>query len=269
MKNILITGAAGRIGSVLRRGLRRSDRTLHLLDIADLGERADGEVLIQGDATDFDFAKQAMQHINTVVHLAAYPLEAGWATIFPLNYQLTYNVFEAARLANVRRLIFASSIQAVGFHALEHRIDDTTRLRPSGFYGVSKGFGECLASLYADKFGLSVACLRIASFEERPLDERMLATWLSHEDGVHLFDRCIDADDFHFIRVYGVSNNDRAKVDNTHVDWLGYQPKSNAEEYVDEVLSHGRPLGLLARITHGGDPTDMDFTGSVKDVLSN
>lgn len=269
MRKILITGAAGRVGAVLRKGLKRPDRIFHLLDIADLGAKSDDEILIQGDATRFDVVMRAVRGVDTVVHLAAYPLEADWATIFPLNYQMTYNVFEAARLADAKRVIFASSIQAVGFHPIDRTIDDSTRLRPSGFYGVSKGFGECMASLYADKFGLSVACLRIASFEERPLDQRMLATWLSYEDGVHLFDRCIDADNFHFVRVYGVSNNDRAKVDNTHVDWLGYRPKSNAEAFVDEVLAKGTPLGPLARITHGGDPTDMDFNGTVEDVLSN
>ena len=269
MKHILITGAAGRVGSVLRTGLKRSDRILHLLDINDLGHECDGEIIVQGDATDLEVVQRAMDGVETVVHLAAYPLEASWGSIFPLNYQLTYNVFEAARTAGAKRVVFASSIQAVGFHPLERKVDDSTRLRPSGFYGVSKGFGECIASLYADKFGLSVACLRIASFEVRPLDERMLATWLSHEDGVHLFDRCIDADQYHFIRVYGVSNNDRAKVDNSHVDWLGYRPRSNAEEFVDEVLQNGTPLGPLARITHGGDPTDMEFAGSVDNVITN
>ncbi len=268
MQHILITGAAGRIGSVLRAGLRRADRTLHLLDIKNLGRASDGEELVQGDATDLLVVKEAMRGIDSVVHLAAYPLEADWSTVFPLNYLLTYNVFEAARATGVKRIVFASSIQAVGFHPLARKLDDATPLRPSGFYGVSKGFGECLASLYADKFGLSVACLRIASFEERPLDERMLVTWLSHEDGVHLFDRCIDADHYHFIRVYGVSNNDRAMVDNAHVDWLGYRPSSNAERFADKVLAKGAALGPLARITHGGDPTDLDFAGSLDAIIA-
>ncbi len=268
MEHILITGAAGRLGRVLRAGLRAPNRILRLVDIADLGKAEDREELYTIDATDLAAMMAAMKGIDTVIHLAAYPEEAPWETIFPLNYNLTYSLFEAARQAGIKKVIFASSVQAVGFHPLENTITDNARLRPSGFYGVSKAFGESLASLYADKYGMSVGCLRIASFEEKPTDERMLSTWLSHEDGVHLFEKCLQAPAHHFYRVYGVSNNTRSRVDNSHVAWLGYEPKSNAEDYLEDIQNNKTESGPLALRTQGGSACDVGFSGDVKTTLS-
>ena len=267
MQRILITGAAGRLGQVLRRGLARSDRILRLLDIADLGEAATNEELVAVDATQVEAVLPHMDGVDVVVHLAAYPEEAEWERHFPLNYSLTYAVLEAARLAGVQRFVFASSVQAVGFHPLATTIGEGARPRPSGFYGVSKVSGEALASVYADKHGMSVSCVRVASFEDRPKDERRLSTWLSHEDGIHLFDRCIEAPGHHYFMVYGVSANTRARVDNSHVAWLGYQPRSNAEDYREEVLRGGEPIGKLAASTQGGGACEVNFTGDIAEAL--
>lgn len=266
---ILITGAGGNVGKVLREDLARSDRILRLNDIHELGPERDGEEHVIGDARDPNLILRATKDIDAAIHLAAYPDEAPWEKIFPLNYELTYQFFEACRINNVKRVLFASSIQALGFHSLEKKIDDTARLRPGGFYGVSKGFGEAMASLYADKHGLSVACLRIASFEKYPSDKRHLSTWLSHEDGVQLFERCLEASDFHFIRVFGVSNNTRSKVDNSHVDWLGFKPVSNAEDFVDEIMKNDLPIGPLAVRTHGGTAADIGFSGDAAKTFSS
>lgn len=268
MQRVLISGAAGRVGRVLRAGLAAPDRILRLTDIATLGAAAEREETCVGDARNMDFMAEAMQGVDVFINLAAYPEEAAWETVFPLNYDLTYAGFEAARLAGVKRVIFASSVQAVGFHPLSKTIDDTARLRPSGNYGVSKAFGEALASLYADKHGMSVACVRIASFEDKPVNVRMLSTWLSHPDCIHLFDQCIRAPEHHYYRVFGVSNNTRARVDNSHVDWLGYRPQSNAEDHLDDVLAHGEKLGVLAAGTQGGGACEVGFTGDAAAALS-
>jgi uronate dehydrogenase len=268
MQRVLISGAAGRVGRVLRAGLAAPDRILRLTDIAPLGASGNREETCEGDARNLDFMRDAMNGVDVFINLAAYPEEAAWETIFPLNYALTHTGFEAARLAGVKRVIFASSVQAVGFHPLSKTITDQARLRPSGNYGVSKAFGESLASLYADKHGLSVACVRIASFEDTPKDVRMLSTWLSHSDCTHLFDRCIRAPQHHFYRVFGVSNNTRARVDNSHVDWLGYRPKSNAEDYLDDIMATGETLGTLAAGTQGGGACQIGFTGDAAATLS-
>ena len=266
---ILITGAAGRIGRVLRDGLRRDDRILRLVDIADLGTAGDREELVRLDVTDLGALEAAMEGVDCVVHLAAIPEEQPWDTIFPLNFTLTYNVFEAARHCGVRRVVFASSIQAVGFHPRSNTLDITARLRPSGYYGVSKAFGEAMANLYADKHGLSVACVRIASFQSKPINARMLVTWLSHPDAVHLFDRCIDADDYHFLAVYGVSNNTQRRVDNSHVAWLGYDPQDDAERFRAEIEAQGSPEDPIGALTHGGSFCDMDFSDAAKKFLDS
>lgn len=266
---ILITGAAGRIGAVLRDGLRRDDRILRLVDIADLGAARDGEELAQLDVTDLTALEAAMEGVDCVVHLAAIPEEQPWSSIFPLNFTLTYNTFEAARRRGVRRLVYASSIQAVGFHPRGNTLDITARLRPSGYYGVSKAFGEAMANLYADKHGLSVACVRIASFQAKPINARMLVTWLSHADAVHLFDRCIDAGDYHFLAIYGVSNNTRRRIDNSHVAWLGYEPRDDAERFRAEIEAHGPPEDPIGALTHGGPFCGMEFSDEAKKFLDS
>ncbi len=267
--HILITGAAGRIGRVLRDGLRRDDRILRLVDIADLGTARDREELVRLDATDLGALEAATEGVDCVVHLAAIPEERPWSAIFPLNFTLTYNAFEAARRQGVRRVVYASSIQAVGFHPRRQTLDATARLRPTGYYGVSKAFGEAMASLYADKHGLSVACVRIASFEPKPTNPRMLVTWLSHPDAVHLFDRCIDADDYHFLAVYGVSNNTQRKVNNSHVAWLGYAPQDDAECFRTEIEAHGAPEDPIGGLTHGGSFCDMNFSDEARKFLDS
>ena len=141
-----------------------------------------------------------MAGIDCVVHLAGMPVEAAWEKVLPLNIEGCYNVFEAARRAGVKRIIFASSNHAVGFHRRERFIDTNVVPRPDTRYGVSKVFGEALGRLYADKYGLSVACLRIGSFltPDRPTEARQLLTWISHRDMVQLVRRCIDYPDLSF-----------------------------------------------------------------------
>jgi uronate dehydrogenase len=101
----------------------------------------------------------------------------------------------------------------------------------------------------------------VASFENKPRDMRMLSTWLSHEDGVHLFERCISVPGHRFYIVYGVSKNTRSRVDNSHVDWLGYKPRSDAEDYLEDILRNGESLGPLAGKTQGGGACDVDYSG--------
>ena len=117
--------------------------------------------------------EQATAGIDCVVHLAGQSTEAEWEKVLPLNIEGCYNVFEAARRSGVKRIVFASSNHAVGFHRRERFIDDTVLPRPDTRYGVSKVFGEALGRLYADKYGLSVACLRIGTFvNARPAEGR-------------------------------------------------------------------------------------------------
>lgn len=268
MKRILITGAAGKIGDALRTGLRGSYPLLRLIDIASLGPDGANEEHCKADVRDIAQIENAMGGIDCVVHLAGVPEEAEWEHILPLNIEGCYNIFEAARRQRVKRVIFASSNHAVGFHRRERFIDNTAVPRPDTRYGVSKVFGEALGRLYADKYGLSVACLRIGTFRipDRPADARQLLTWISHRDTVQLFRRCIDHPNYHFITVYGVSNNLRSRWDNSNVKFLGYRPEDDSEVYAAEILTQGEKENEIAAQFHGDFYCPMEFAGDTSQI---
>jgi uronate dehydrogenase len=263
MKRILITGAAGQIGNALREGLRGSYPLIRLLDVASLGEATAGEEVIIADIRDIAAMEKAMTGIDCVVHLAGASVESPWDKVLPLNIEGCYNTFEAARRQGVRRLIFASSNHAVGFHRRERFIDNTVVPRPDTRYGASKVFGEALGRLYADKYGLSVACLRIGTFRnpDRPAETRQLLTWISHRDMVQLVRRCIDYPHYHFVIVYGVSNNLRSRWDNSNAKFLGYRPEDDSEMFAPEILAKGEKENEIAAQFHGGFYCPMEFAG--------
>jgi uronate dehydrogenase len=263
MQRILITGAAGQIGRALRGGLRGAYPLVRLLDVAPLTAAADGEEILTADIRDMAAMEEATAGIDCVVHLAGQSTEAGWDKVLTLNIEGCYNVFEAARKSGVKRIVFASSNHAVGFHRRERFIDDRVLSRPDSRYGVSKVFGEALGRLYADKYGVSVACLRIGTFIEpdRPHDARQLLTWISHRDLVQLVRRSIDHPHYHFVVVYGVSNNLRGRWDNTNAKFLGYRPEDDSEKFAAEILAQGKKEDAIAAQFHGGFYTPMEFAG--------
>src|SRR5579883_2563994 len=228
MTRVLITGAAGHIGKVLRQGLRGRYTLLRLSDVAAMDRAGPGEEVVQADVQDFTATLLSLAGIDCVVHLGALPVEHPWEQILPINIAGIYNVFEAARQQGVKRVIFASSNHAIGFYRRTQRIDHTAAPRPDSRYGLSKAFGECLGHLYADKHGMSVISLRIGTCRERPVEKRHLSTWLSHRDTVQLVQRCIEAPQVHYLNVYGVSNNPRSWWDNTAaMQLLGYVPQDS------------------------------------------
>jgi uronate dehydrogenase len=263
MKRILITGAAGQIGLALRHGLRGSYPLIRLADIAPLGTAEAGEEIFQTDIRDMSAVEKAMAGIDCVVHLAGRSTEGDWDTVLALNIEGCFNVFEAARRAGVKRVIFASSNHAIGFHRRERFLDDAVELRPDSRYGVSKVFGEALGRLYADKHRMSVACLRIGTFRtpDRPIDARGLLTWISHRDMVQLVRRCIDHPDYHFIIAYGVSNNLRSRWDNTSVKFLGYAPQDDSEQFAAEIFAEGKRENEISALFHGAHYCATEFDG--------
>jgi uronate dehydrogenase len=263
MNRILITGAAGKIGSTLRAGLSGRYPVLRLTDIAPLEPARAGEEIVRADLADLAAVEAAMRDVDCVVHLGAIPGEDTWDRILPNNVVGTWNVFEAARRQGVRRVVYASSHHAVGFHRRARFIDQTVAPRPDGVYGVSKVFGEAVGRLFADKHGMSVACLRIGAFRDRPADRRLLHVWLSPRDAVQLAACCIDAPDYHFIVVYGVSNNTRNRYRNVGLDFLGYRPQDNAEDFAADILRAPDSETAISRQFHGGPYTEMGFDGDL------
>jgi uronate dehydrogenase len=261
MNRILITGAAGLIGRTLREGLRGRYPVLRLSDIAPLDPAREGEELAPADLSDLAAVEAAVRGVDCVVHLGAVPGEDTWDKILPNNVVGTWNVFEAARRHGVRRVVYASSHHAVGFYRRARVIDQNVVPRPDGIYGVSKVFGEAVGRLFADKHGLSVACLRIGAFRDKPTDRRLLYVWLSPRDTVQLVGCCIDAPDYHFITVYGVSDNARSRYRNVGLEFLGYRPQDKAEDYAADIMRGPDTEGAISRQFHGGMYPEMDYDG--------
>lgn len=261
MKRVLITGAAGAIGSVLRRGLRSRYGLLRLADSRPVDAAAAGEETVRGDVTDMETALAMTRGIDCLVHLAGIPQEDSWENILQANIVGTYTVFEAAYRNGVKRVIYASSNHVIGFHRAERELDTAAPLRPDSRYGVSKVFGEALGRLYADKFGMDVFCLRIGSFRPAPEDRRQLATWLSPDDAVRLVTACIEAPGRGFVVAYGVSANRRRRWINEGLDFLGYVPRDDAELHAARLESREEPRDPVAAAFHGGSFCSAEFDG--------
>ncbi len=263
MNRVLITGAAGLIGGLLRTAFRGVYPHLRLSDIVPLSDASPGEELMQANLEDLAACEKLMQGVDCVVHLGGRSFEDEWEVILPANIIGCYNVFEAARRAGVKRVIFASSNHAIGFHRRERFIDTEVVPRPDSRYGVSKVFGEAVGRLYADKYNLSVASLRIGSLRnpDRPDNARQLLTWLSHRDMVQLTRRCIDHPDYHYVVIYGVSNNTRSRWDNTNAKFLGYKPEDDSEIYAQEILAKNEVENEISAQFHGGFFCPMEFAG--------
>ena len=238
---LLITGAAGNLGKVLRKGLAPLAETVRLTDRADMGEAASNEEIMPCELGDFDGIMKVVEGCDGVVHFGAAPYERPWVEILDSSIKGGYNVYEAARRHGIKRIVYASSIHAVGYVRREEGADTHTGHRPDSLYGVSKCFVEDLAKLYFHKFGIESACLRINSCFPEPSDRRHLATWMSFDDLVQLVERCLVAERIGHTVVYGISDNREAFFSNHKAVHLGYRPKNTAEDYRAKVEAKTDP----------------------------
>jgi len=263
-RRLLITGAAGEIGSVIRPALQDTAGSIRLLDKRPIADAAGAQILT-GDINDAALIDEGMVGVDCLFHLAGIPRETGGSPddILQANIIGTHTVFAAARQHGVKRIIFASSNHVIGFYPAEDAIGPDVPPRPSGFYGASKAYGEALARLHADKFGMEVACLRIGAFRARPGNARELGAWISHGDMAALARACVLAPSFHFLVLYGVSANSRAKWggDGAARAHIGFTPRDNAEDWAGELADKTAPPGSPAARFHGGSVCDIGFQG--------
>jgi uronate dehydrogenase len=240
MKRLLITGAAGGVGRMLRDGLAGYAEILRLSDIADLGPPRGGEELVPCDLADRAAVAELVKGCDGIVHLGAISVEARFDDLLQANILGTYNLYEAARHAGGPRILYASSNHVVGFHQRTSHLDVDASLRPDSLYGVSKCFGEALARYYHDKFGQESVCVRIGSCFLEPKNRRMLATWLSPRDCLALVRAVFDAPATGFLVLYGVSANRQVWWSNEQARFLGWQPRDSSEIFRDAV-EHAHP----------------------------
>jgi len=250
MKTILITGAAGDVGTHLRRELARKYR-IRASDLRSL-KKVGSETFVRADVSKMADALRITKGVDAIVHLGGYSVEGPWEGILSANIIGCYNVFEAARRNGVKRIIFPTSNHAVGFYKRTQTIDDRVYIKPDSRYGVSKVFGEALGSLYADKYGMRLLMIRIGNVNPEPIDKRRLSIWISPRDIAQLVSIGIEHPDIRFEIVYGISANARAWYDNSNAFRLGYKPLDNSETYAADVLAREKPGDATAELYQGG-----------------
>jgi NAD+ dependent glucose-6-phosphate dehydrogenase len=246
-KHLLITGGAGLIGRILVNRLQLH-YTLTSFDL----QAAPGIPSLVGNLTDFPAVLHACRGQDTVVHLAADPrVDSPWESNLSTNIVGTYHVFEAARQASVPRVVVASSQHATGGFYLDEPykaitegryedvpptyplLDETCPIRPDGYYGTAKAFGEALGSYYWDYHHISSLHLRIGwvlATDDPTFSALALTLWLSHRDVAQIVRRCIEAPPSLGYDVFYATSDNRWKI------WsiaraqqrLGYRPEDRA-----------------------------------------
>lgn len=270
MKKIVLTGAAGRLGRILRAPLSRLCDTFVSSDIAeDIGTLNANERYVRADLADKAAIMDLLEGADMVVHFGAIVDEAPFEELLGPNFIGAYNVWEAAYQHGLKRVVYASSIHAVGMYPKTECVGLDAPHRPDTFYGLAKCFAEDLGRMYWEKRGLEAVCLRILSCA--PVgNARALGTWLSDGDLVHLVTRAIDTPVTGFSIVYGVSNNDRCPVDNSKAAFLGYRPKDNAEQFADRILAEAGPHDPAdpSQLRHGGPFAGIALGQGAKALLN-
>jgi uronate dehydrogenase len=241
MKRVLLTGAAGSIGTFLRRELAGVYPELILADVREITDLGPGETFLPLDITDADAFTAACKGVDGILHFAGQAGENTWEDIRAKNIDGAYNLFEAARLQGVKRVCFATSNHAVGYYLRDQRIGTDQKVLPDSRYGVSKAIGEAIGAMYAKKHGLGVFMMRIGNVSETPADRRRLSIWLSPRDMAQLCRIGLEHPEIEYEIVYGVSDNDRTFYDNSNAYRLGYKPKDCSEDYAAQVLAAEPP----------------------------
>jgi uronate dehydrogenase len=264
-RRIVFTGAAGGIGTMIRPLLAPLYPGLVLSDRVTPKNLQPDEKFVAADLAKPDELAAALGGAHSVLHFGGFSVEGPWDTILQANIIGCYNLFEAARQAGVKRVVFASSNHAVGFYPRKRKIATDVTVRPDSRYGVSKAFGEALGALYSDKHGLVVTCLRIGNVGSRPLDVRRLAIWISPPDLVQLIRIGLEHRDIRFEVLYGASDNAAAWWDNSRAHQLGYRPTGKAEDFRTHAEAEQAKIGPdpVGDAFQGGTFCSAEFTNDV------
>lgn len=230
-RRLLLTGAAGNLGKQLRGKLAEWADIVRVSDIVPVSADAPHEEAMQVDLADRAAVHALLEGVDALVHLGGISVEAPFDDILQANILGLYNVYSAAQKQGVKRIVYASSNHAVGFHEVTEVLDTDAPHRPDGMYGLSKCFGEDLSRYYYDRFGLETVCLRIGSSFEQPKNPRMMVTYLSYRDLAELVRCSLFTNRVGHAIVYGVSDNPTLWVDNTKASFLGYRPQDSSAEF--------------------------------------
>jgi NAD(P)-dependent dehydrogenase (short-subunit alcohol dehydrogenase family) len=256
MALILITGAAGSIGTAVVPLLREAGHRLRLLDLVAPPSAADADEVLIASAVDEEAMRSAAEGTDLVVHLASFPSERTWRDIVDVNIESARVALDAAREAGAA-ILLASSVHAAGFVPSDEAGDGMPRARPDTYYGVSKVVAEALGDLYADRYGMRIVSARIMTFGDLPHTARSRSTWLSAPDFARLVEAALTAPAGNHV-VWGVSANTRRTVDLGPGRAIGYEPQDDAEAHVVALAAE---LGLAS--PDGIPPVGAEALGGI------
>jgi len=241
-KRLLLTGAAGGLGQVLRERLKGYAEVLRLSDIAAMAPATSAqEEIVECDLADKAAVHQLVEGVDAICHFGGVSVERPFEEILGPNICGVFHLYEAARKHGVKRIIFASSNHTIGFYKQDQQIDARALRRPDGYYGLSKCYGEDVASFYFDRYGIETVRIRIGSAFPAPQNRRMLSTRLSYDDQTQLIARGLFTEQVGHKVVYGASANRDVWWDNRHAAHLGYQPKDSSEVFRAKVEAQPAP----------------------------
>ena len=236
-QRLLLTGAAGALGQMLRNRLKTNCHTLRLSDRLAFGAAQEGEEVVLADLADADAVHAMVAGVDAIVHMGGISVEGPFAPILQANIVGVYNLYEAARKHGTRRVVFASSNHVTGFYKQSETISADRPPRPDGYYGLSKAFGEDISRLYFDRYGIETACVRIGSSFPEPRDRRMLATWLSYDDLHRLITACLTTPVLGHTIIFGMSDNAVTWWDNAQARHVGYVPRDSADKFREAIYA--------------------------------
>lgn len=239
---LLLTGAAGGLGKVLRQRLRTYANILRLSDIGEMAP-AEGphEEVVRCDLADKAGVHQLVEGVDAILHFGGVSVERPFEEILGANICGVFHIYEAARRHGVKRVVFASSNHVIGFYKQDQRLDANSPRRPDGYYGLSKSYGEDMASFYFDRYGIETVSIRIGSSFPEPANRRMMSTWLSYDDLTQLIERSLYTENVGHTVVYGMSANREVWWDNSQAAHLGFTPKDSSEVFRDKVEAQPMP----------------------------
>jgi len=239
---LLLTGAAGGLGKVLRESLRPYAKVVRVSDIADMAPAAGNHEEVQVcDLSDKAAVHALVDGVDAIVHFGGVSVERPFEEILGANICGVFHIYEAARRHGVKRVVFASSNHVIGFYNQNETIDANSARRPDSYYGLSKSYGEDMASFYFDRYGIETVSIRIGSSFPVPQNRRMMSTWLSFRDLTQLIERSLYTPNVGHTVVYGMSDNKRVWWDNHLAAHLGYQAQDSSEVFRDQVDAQPMP----------------------------
>jgi uronate dehydrogenase len=252
LERLLLTGAAGGLGRVLRPRLGEWARVARISDRADCGAAAANEEVVPARLENAKAVHALLEGVDAVLHFGGISLEAPLDELVPANIVGLCNVYQAAYKQKVGRVVYASSSHVVGFYRQSEVVGTDVPLRPDCLYAVTKCFGEALSRYYFDRFGIETVCLRIGSSFPEPKNPRMMVSYLSYDDLIELVRCALFAPRVDHSIIYGVSDNAVKWWDNTNAQHLGFHAKDSSRAFEDRFPPPGPQDDAPERIYQGG-----------------